>query len=83
MANAKTSAGELVLSPVRAAASVYRFNSRCASTMLRNTRQRLKERKERRRQRRLARMKEPPPSWWIVIPADHPYKIAWDVLTII
>eukprot|EP01082_Thalassiosira_pseudonana_P015657 g14124.t1 g14124 contig9:1199849-1200349(-) len=31
----------------------------------------------------MERIKQPPPSWWIVIPADHPYKIAWDVMTMI
>ena len=54
-----------------------------AKTLYRKTSQRLKERKERRRQRRLARQKQPRRSWWIVIPADHPYKIAWDALTML
>lgn len=72
---AKT-AGEIVFSPVRTAGNV-------SKKLVRSTRQKLKERKELRRKRRLERMKEPPRSWWIVIPADNPYKIAWDVLTMI
>ena len=74
----RTSAEEHVFSPVRNA-----LQQSSAATLVRNTHQKLVERKERRRQRRLARMREPPPSWWIVIPADHPYKIAWDVLTML
>ena len=74
----RTSAEERVFSPVRNA-----LQQSSAATLVRNTHQKLVERKERRRQRRLARMREPPPSWWIVIPADHPYKIAWDVLTML
>jgi hypothetical protein len=74
----RTSAQERVFSPVRIA-----FQQSSAAKLVRNTRRKLVERKERRRQRRLARMREPPPSWWIVIPADHPYKIAWDVLTML
>lgn len=65
----RTSARQRVFSPV--------------STAVRNTRQKLAERKERRRQRRLEKLREPVPSWWIVIPADHPYKVAWDVLTML
>mmetsp|Transcript_3097 Transcript_3097/g.4774 ORF Transcript_3097/g.4774 Transcript_3097/m.4774 type:complete len:816 (+) Transcript_3097:144-2591(+) len=88
--NVKTSVGELVFSPVRSVRDTYRTNTQRAAKLvrntrqkLRNTRQKLKDRKELRRQRRLARLKEPPRSWWIVIPADHPYKIVWDVLTMI
>jgi len=79
VANARNSAGELVFSPVR---TVHNASQRAAK-LVKKTHQKLKERKERRIQRRLARVKEPPPSWWIVIPADHPYKIAWDVLTML
>ena len=76
---AVVTAGELVLTPVRAA------GRSCVATV-RTTRRRLGERKELRRQRRLARRRarlaqQPPRSWWIVIPADHPCKVAWDVLT--
>jgi len=82
--NIKTSravanAGELVFSPVRS----VRNTGKRAAKLVRTTRQKLKERKELRRQRKLARMKAPPRSWWIVIPADHPYKVAWDVVTIL
>jgi len=77
---AVANAGELVLSPVRS----VRNTGQRAAKLVRKTRQKLKERKELRRQRRLARLaKRPPRSWWIVIPADHPYKIAWDVLTML
>lgn len=76
VANVRNSAGELVFSPVRTA-------SQRAVKLVKNTRKRMEEKKELRRQRRLARIKEPPPSWWIVIPADHPYKIAWDTLTML
>eukprot|EP00585_Thalassiosira_rotula_P004043 CAMPEP_0196139852 /NCGR_PEP_ID=MMETSP0910-20130528/6980_1 /TAXON_ID=49265 /ORGANISM="Thalassiosira rotula, Strain GSO102" /LENGTH=916 /DNA_ID=CAMNT_0041400633 /DNA_START=91 /DNA_END=2841 /DNA_ORIENTATION=- len=82
--NIKTSravanAGELVFSPVRS----VRNTGKRAAKLVRTTRQKLKERKELRRQRKLARMKAPPRSWWIVIPADHPYKVAWDVITML
>jgi len=82
--NIKTSravanAGELVFSPVRS----VRNTGKRAAKLVRTTRQKLKERKELRRQRKLARMKAPPRSWWIVIPADHPYKVAWDVVTML
>ena len=76
-------AKHLAVTPVRTVHNTYRNSSQRAAKLVRNTRQRLRERKELRRQRRLARMKEPPRSWWIVIPADHPYKIAWDVLTML
>jgi len=76
----RTSAQERVISPVK---SVLARQGSSAATLVRNTRQKLAERKERRRQRRMARLREPMPSWWIVIPADHPYKIAWDVLTML
>ncbi|EED92466.1 predicted protein [Thalassiosira pseudonana CCMP1335] len=82
---------ELVFTPVRnllaqqgrRASLVYRNNSARAAKIVRKTQQRLKEQKELRRKRRMERIKQPPPSWWIVIPADHPYKIAWDVMTMI
>ncbi|KAL3763719.1 hypothetical protein ACHAW5_006163 [Stephanodiscus triporus] len=73
-------AGEPILSPVR---SVIQSSSQGAAKLVRNTRQRLKERRERRRLRRFARMNDPPLSWWICIPADHPWKVAWDILTMI
>ena len=73
-------AGELIMTPVR---SVVQRSSRSAVKLVQNTRQKLRERRERRRQRRLARMNDPPRSWWICIPADHPCKVAWDVLTMI
>ena len=76
----RTSAQERVITPVR---SVLAEKGNSAATLVRKTRQKLAERKERRRQRRIARLKEPLPSWWIVIPADHPYKVAWDVLTML
>lgn len=79
VANARNSAGELVFSPVR---TVHNASQRAAK-VFKKTRQKMKEKKEIRRQRRLARIKEPPPSWWIVIPADHPYKIAWDFATML
>lgn len=87
----RESAEELVFSPVRSliaanserAVKMVHHNSKRAVKLVQNTQRRLKERGKLRRQRRLARMKEPPPSWWIVIPADHPYKIAWDVMTMI
>ena len=87
----RNSAEELVFSPVRnlivtnseRAAKIVHTNSERAAKLVRNTQRRLEERNKLRRQRRLARMKEPPPSWWIVIPADHPYKITWDVLTML
>ncbi|KAL3787858.1 hypothetical protein HJC23_000400 [Cyclotella cryptica] len=60
----------------RRASNVYRTNSQ-------RIKRKLKERRDRRRQRRELRIKDPPASWWIVIPADHPYKILWDVLTMI
>lgn len=60
----------------RRASKVYIANSQ-------RIKRKLRERRERRRQRREARNKEPPASWWIIIPADHPYKIIWDVLTMI
>ncbi|KAL7532555.1 hypothetical protein ACHAXR_004701 [Thalassiosira sp. AJA248-18] len=83
VANVKASAGELVFSPVKTVRNAYRTNSRRASTLIKKTREKLEKRKELKRQRRLARMNDPPPSWWIVIPADHPYKIAWDMMTMI
>ena len=46
-------------------------------------RQKLQQRREKRRLRREARQKHRPTSWWILIPADHPYKIIWDVLTML
>ena len=70
----------LVFTPVKRR---VRNSSQHAAKIVRSTRQRLRERKELRRQRRLARLKQPPRSWWIVIPADHPYKIAWDVMTML
>ena len=73
-------AGELILTPVR---SVVQRSSQSAAKLVQNTRQKLRERRERRRLRRLARMNDPPRSWWICIPADHPCKVAWDVLTMI
>ncbi|KAL3764610.1 hypothetical protein ACHAW5_000485 [Stephanodiscus triporus] len=73
-------AGELFFTPVR---SVVRKSSQNAVELVRNTRQKLKERRDRRRLRRLARMNDPPRSWWICIPADHPCKVTWDVLTMI
>ncbi|KAL3827009.1 hypothetical protein ACHAXA_000073 [Cyclostephanos tholiformis] len=73
-------AGELIFSPVR---SVVHSSSLSAAKLVRNTRQRLRDRRERRRLRRLARMNDPPRSWWICIPADHPCKVAWDVFTMI
>lgn len=76
----RTSAQQRVIRPVR---SVLVKQRSTAVTLVRNTRQKLAERKERRRLRRLARLREPVPSWWIVIPADHPYKVAWDVLTML
>jgi len=87
----RESAEELVFSPVRSliatnserAVKMVHHNSKRAVKLVQNTQRRLKERGKLRRQRRLARIKEPPPSWWIVIPADHPYKIAWDVMTMI
>ena len=79
VASAKNSAGE-VFSPVR---TVVQKSTQRAAKLVRHTRQRLRERKELRKQRRQARMAEPPRSWWIVIPADHPYKIIWDVLTML
>ncbi|KAL7467618.1 hypothetical protein ACHAXS_007858, partial [Conticribra weissflogii] len=87
----RESAEDLVFSPVRSliaanserAVKMVHHNSKRAVKLVRNTQRRLKERGKLRRQRRLARIKEPPPSWWIVIPADHPYKIAWDVMTMI
>jgi hypothetical protein len=75
-----TAAGELIFSPVR---SVVHSSSLSAVKLVRNTRQKLRERRERRRLRRLARMNDPPRSWFICIPADHPCKVAWDVLTMI
>ena len=69
-----------LFSPVRQSGAIL---SQHAKTLYRKTSERLKERKERRRQRRLAREKKPRRSWWIVIPADHPYKIAWDALTML
>ncbi|KAL7552656.1 hypothetical protein ACHAWF_016290 [Thalassiosira exigua] len=69
------SATELVFSPVhrvRAAA--------------RDARRRIREGRDARRRRRLARAAEarpPPRSWWIVVPADHPLKVAWDVMTMV
>lgn len=77
VASAKNSAGE-VFSPVR---TVVQQSTQRAAKLVRRTRQRLKERKELRKQRRLARSKAG--SWWIVIPADHPYKIIWDILTML
>ncbi|KAL9190287.1 hypothetical protein ACHAXT_007498 [Thalassiosira profunda] len=77
----KTPTGHLVFSPVRSVATAYQDSA--VKKLVQNTREKLKKRKERRRQRRLERLKEPPRSWWIVIPADHPYKIAWDVMTMI
>jgi hypothetical protein len=56
----------------RKATKVYRANSQ-------RIRRKLRERRERRRQQQ----REPPASWWIVIPADHPYKIIWDLLTMV
>ena len=85
----RTSAEERVFSPVRTALAKhgrrasYAYHQSPAATLVRNTKKKLAQRKERRRQRRLARMREPPPSWWIVIPADHPYKVAWDVFTML
>lgn len=76
----RTSAQQRVITPVR---TVLVKQKNSATTLVRNTRQKLAERKERRRLRRLARLREPVPSWWIVIPADHPYKVAWDVLTML
>ena len=73
-------ASTFVITPVK---TRVQKSSQHAVKLVRSTQQKLKERKERRRQRRLARMKEPPRSWWIVIPSDHPYKIAWDVLTML
>jgi len=73
-------ASTFVITPVK---TRVKQSSQHAVKLVRSTQQKLKERKERRRQRRLARMKEPPRSWWIVIPSDHPYKIAWDVLTML
>ncbi|EJK68519.1 hypothetical protein THAOC_10292 [Thalassiosira oceanica] len=69
-----------LFSPVRQRGAIL---SQRAKTLYRKTSERLKERKDRRRQRRLAREKKPRRSWWIVIPADHPYKIAWDTLTML
>jgi hypothetical protein len=77
VASAKNSAGE-VFSPVR---TVVQQSTQRAAKLVRHTRQRIKERKESRKQRRLARSKAG--SWWIVIPADHPYKIIWDILTML
>jgi len=73
-------AGELIMTPVR---SVVQRSSQSAAKLVQNTRKKLRERRERRRLRRLARMNDPPRSWWICIPADHPCKVAWDVLTMI
>ena len=78
VASAKNSAGE-VFSPVR---TVVQQSTQRAAKLVRHTRQRLKERKDLRKQRRLSSI-PPPRSWWIVIPADHPYKIMWDVLTMV
>jgi len=76
----RTSAQQRVITPVRTVLVKQKIT---ATTLVRNTRQKLAERKERRRLRRIARLREPVPSWWIVIPADHPYKVAWDVLTML
>ena len=51
-------------------------------------RQNLQQRREKRRLRREARQKQqqlPPTkrSWYILIPADHPYKIIWDIVTML
>ena len=73
-------AGEMILTPVRYA---VRRSSQSAVKLVRNTQQRLRERRERRRLRRLERINNPPRSWWICIPADHPLKVAWDILTMI
>jgi len=83
LTNAKTSAEELVFSPVKTVRDVYRNNSRRAFKVVQSTRQKLKDQKELRRKRRLEQIKETPRSWWIIIPADHPYKILWDVMTMI
>ena len=76
--------GTPILTPVR---KLLAEQGRKASNVYRTNSQRIKrnirERRERRRQRRETRMKEPPRSWWIVIPADHPYKIIWDVMTMV
>ena len=89
VASAKNSAGE-VFSPVR---TVVQQGTQHAAKLVRHTRQRLKERKELRKQRRLVTRAQSSSStttaqssrrsWWIVIPADHPYKIIWDVLTML
>ena len=63
---------DLILSPARSAVK-----------LVRNTQQKLRERRERRRLRRLERINNPPRSWWICIPADHPLKVVWDVMTMI
>eukprot|EP00956_Cyclotella_meneghiniana_P005866 scaffold7697_cov76-Cyclotella_meneghiniana.AAC.1 len=69
-----------LLTPVRQlgrrVSSTYQVSSQ-------RIKRKLKERRERRRQRREQRAREPPASWWIIIPADHPYKIIWDVLTMV
>ena len=73
-------AGEMILTPVRHA---VRRSSQSAVKLVRNTQQKLRERRERRRLRRLERINNPPRSWWICIPADHPLKVVWDVMTMI
>jgi hypothetical protein len=73
-------AGEMILTPVRYA---VRRSSQSAVKLVRNTQQRLRERRERRRLRRLERINNPPRSWWICIPADHPVKVVWDIMTMI
>ena len=66
----------LLAAQSRRASNAYRVNSQRIKIKLR-------ERREKRRQRREMMAKIPPRSWWIIIPADHPYKITWDVLTMI
>ena len=76
----RTSAQQRVIRPVQSAIVKRRTS---AARLVRSTRQKLAERKERRRQCRITILREPAQSWWIVIPADHPYKVAWDVLTML